>query len=41
MRIDEKTIILSYLVDVLVLLKKGRYTLAKETLEKAIKKLEE
>lgn len=41
MRIEDKTIVLNYLADLRVLLHKGRYTLAKEVLEKAIKKLEE
>lgn len=41
MKIEEKTIIRNYLVDALALLKKGRYTLTKETIEKVIKKLEE
>lgn len=41
MPIENKATILNLLVDALTLLKKGRYTLTKETIEKAIEKLEE
>lgn len=41
MKPDEKTITLNQLMDALILLKKGRYGLVKEVLEKIIKKLEE
>ncbi len=41
MQIDDKAILLNLLVDALTLLKKSRYTLVRETLEKAVKKLEE
>ena len=40
MPIENKATILNLLVDALTLLKKGRYTLARETLEKATKEVE-
>lgn len=41
MPIENKATILNILIEALILINKGRYILAKQNIEKAIKKLEE